>query len=352
MFMQVDARPGRYRFQTQRQYPVVSHTTLNTTMLQPVTKKTCDAGDIYSLKRFLRKMRTGKIPLQANLWLPMQKSDFQCMSVTKGIKHLPTVERLVIVSRGFVPIAHPRAGSPRIGGGIAWIQRLMRYNILGQSTWIAFDYMDDRHVANFGQNYDLACLKFIVDEVCHCNPQAKITLVGDCRGAHVILNYLATYHNNAVDTAILESPYCSSVQMLDTVADSFCQNIFGKQKARARFGSFINWLYPSFDRSKDTLMQRISSIKDKKIFIGHYAHDQVVNTDQITKLARAVRENNDLFLFVTDEVVADHSRLCRVPAYQRAVNAFLHQAGILCDVLYAKTGVQLCSQAYQCGQMI
>lgn len=317
---------------------------INAQLLNMYTLTPHGAQDVHKLpiihiKRVPHKIRHRTMPSCAVMTFPTRLGQ-RLVKIMPGAQMLPRCERIAIISRGYIPIANPRRGTPRYGGAIERICYLMRRNILDAVDWVAFDYLDNASYANFGQEFDRTCLKYVIDEVLRKNPQARLTLVGDCRGARAILNYLAMYDNAMVDTIILESPLTSIEATISTMADNFIQSFVGKQRARSYCSSLFSWFFPSYDRNKQEL-EHLDRIRGKRILIGHYLNDAIIPSQQVTKLVRTLRDQNEVYYFTTADDKADHSCISNINSFSYVVNAFLDAQAIACNPQYAMRGTQM-----------
>lgn len=295
----------------------------------------------YTLASLVRRIRTGKIEPAMRLQIK-GKQDTEPKRVVDlfgGIVPVCT-DRIVIFSRGHIPWTGPWGGTPRCGGGICWVHRLIQNDILADATWVTFDYVDHACLTDFGQSYDQEILQSIIQAVKKINPHVHITLAGDCRGAHAILRYLTEHDDATIDTLILESPYERTSELIATISESYVAPFLGRY-AQSFFDRFFRWLYPSYNPAQDNLLASIAHIKNKKIFIGHHLNDPVISQTNVMALIASLREHNDVYFFSSDHAAGSHSRLSLIPTYQKAVNAFCALQALPHHEWLAQQGVHL-----------
>lgn len=323
---------------------------LNVVTIKPETSQDLDKNiPIISKTKMTNKIRVGKIPDQARLAIhePNTTTLKKILRLERGIKLDPDTDRVMVFSRGYIPVAKPRWGTPRQGGGLHWIYRLAENNILEHTTCITFDYDDDASQANFGQDYDVACLEAIIDIVNKKAPKARILLMGDCRGAHVILRYLALADNPLIDTCILECPYSSVKELRKKVAESYVVPYMGSI-GYDFFNNFFDWYYPNFHQMKDNLIHLLSNVRNKKIFIGYHMNDQVISPKNVAPLVNALKTHNELYFYKSVNALGEHSRMSRIPEYQETINSFLRNCDIPHNPSLAQAGEMALAQSYEC----
>lgn len=334
----------------------ISVDTLNTFTLIPeqilddVQREACEVPiRTFNNHQLVRKIKRDKAPQESCLTItyPNSRTPRQAMRVFKGVSLPSDCTRVAVFSRGYIPLSSPRTQTPRRGGGVHWVNRLVQNNILEDATWIAFDY-DDEH-GNFGQDADTTSFAQIIDAINTACPQAKIIVLGDCRGAHVALRYLAQHDNPSIDTLILESPYSSAEELFSTVSHSYLQPCIGDRCSRALLNKFVRWYFPYYSPQKDNLIAHIDAIKDKNIFIGHHMHDRVISDKNVLTLVEHLRKNNHVYLFASASNKGDHSRLSLIPSYQRAVNAFLKMCNLPHNTELAHQGIQFLEKSKKNG---
>jgi hypothetical protein len=302
---------------------------------------------VYSLGKITQRIRRKKTPDQVALQITDPNGSFkQRVNVFKGVKKIPC-ERIFIYSRGFIPLPllRPQA-SPRHGGGVYWVYSMIQQDLLAQATWITFDYLDNIIQSDMGQSFDLSCLKSVIDAVQAKNPHAQITLVGLCRGAHAILRYLATTPVTNVDSIILESPYIQGSDMVNSIADNYMASYLGDTNAHSFFKKAFSWYYPGFKPAQDNLLELVSGIKNKKIFIGHGLPDSIVTLTTINTLAEQLKHTNDVHLFIMKDSPG-HGSLTFAQPFRQAVNAFCAQCSFPHDQQLALAGMQDLMQAHR-----
>ncbi len=254
----------------------------------------------------------------------------QSVELFKGIKQLKT-DRIFIYSRGFVPIPLLRPhSSPRCGGSIYWVHKFIENNILLNTSWVTFDYLDSSHLCDMGQEFDVSCLSAVIQAVKKLNPQAQLTLVGMCRGAHAIIRYLANTNDSSVDTIILESPYATGQQLMSAIAQNHVAPYIGNATAQTLCNMLFKLHYPNFDKAQDNLLESIESISNKKIFIGHGLSDKIIMLEDINNLVDRLAISNDVYFHLSDYLPGEgHGSLTFSPSFGNAVNTF----GIQCSLL-------------------
>lgn len=309
----------------------------------PVTLRT------FKNTQLVKKIKRNKAPDQARLVItyPNSRIQRQTMRIFKGISLPSNCERVALFSRGYIPLSSPRTQTPRRGGGVHWVNRLVQNNILDDAVWITFDYNDEH--GNFGQDADTHMFAEIIDAINTACPKAKIVVLGDCRGAHVALRYLAYRDNPSIDTLILESPYGSAEELFNTVSGSYLQPYIGSRYSQALLNRFVRWHFPHYNPQQDNLLGHIDTIRNKNIFIGHHMHDRVISDKNVLTLVEHLRRNNHVYLFASASNMGDHSRLSLIPSYQKAVNAFLKMCNLPHNAELAHQGMQFLEKSKRNG---
>lgn len=246
------------------------------------------------------------------------------MQVCRGLVDVTQTDRIIILSRGYIP-PRPWGTLSRHSGGLRSVNWFLRYGIATNMVWVAFDYEDNRKRVNFGQKADIDRLAWVIDRVNQLNPQAKITLIGDCRGAHTILKYLAsTYASDVVDTAILESPYESVRSVVAFWTHNTVGALIASPVSRLLQVAF-NQFFPNYDATKDCLCTMLSMIKGKQILVGHCAHDRLIQRSDIVTIVEELSKNNSVYFYESHYPGTEHSCLCPDPYYRAMLANFFEQ---------------------------
>lgn len=242
-------------------------------------------------------------------------------TVTQGIQELPD-EYITIACRGYALRKNPKNGLPQRGGGVVDAYSRLRNNIC-HTPLITFDFLDQRRTFNFAQELDQACLKIVYDEVVAKNPNAKIILTGDCRGALNVLKFAATNPKN-LHALILTSPFVSAQELTQELAKNYLQRYFGKGSGKL-LHNFFQWWFPNYDPQQDSVWEVLPKITNKNIFIAHRDSDTMVANETVEKLAKVLKTNNLVSLKIITDKSAKHAKLLQLPECQDHINAFLKQ---------------------------
>ncbi len=269
--------------------------------------------------------------------------------IKKGIAPvLASCDRIALYSRGYAYRTNSKGklGSiPRVGGGIVAAYTHIRDNMI-PFPCVTFDKCDHRRSFNFGQDLDIKCLETIYDKVTQTNPDAKITLLGDCLGGLVELKFIANNPEKTknVDTIILESPITSAQDFIQKTAESF---LYG---ASWLLNGFFNWYLPNYKTEKDTIVNS-RHITGKTILIGHLITDKVVSNERIDEMVTALRTHgNEVYLVnLTPQDFNGkppyHSRLSPNKKFQQAVTALYKQKGMISNEQLTHEESRLLAQA-------
>jgi len=182
-----------------------------------------------------------------------------------------------------------------------------------------------RRSFNFAQTMDQECLDVVYQQVLKMNPEASIVMIGSCKGATTILNYLVAYHQNPklnnLKAIILESP-------------SVCLEDLTDQVAKNHVPSMLQWSlpyifkawFPAYVWNQKTILTIPSENipTDIPIFIGSLEHDKVANPKNAEDIANKLAEVcKNVYLFKSTNRALTHGKIGQDKRYQQAVNAFL-----------------------------
>lgn len=211
------------------------------------------------------------------------------------------------------------------GTGAAATYKNYLNNIIKDAPCISFDGpVNYRSTFNFGQKSDQDCLNTIYEETVKQNPEAEIILVGTCKGATTILNYLTHPENKAklnnVKAVILESPSLS----LEALTDHVAKNNVHKN---------LQWLlpylfkavFPNYTWNQPTVLDKSENIPSHiSILIGSLVHDKVASHKDICTLLSTLKNSRKKAELVeSSDKTLKHARLIESKEYQEKVNTFL-----------------------------
>lgn len=191
---------------------------------------------------------------------------------------------------------------------------------------VVFDYPDERKMLNLGQEMDQACLEFVITHVLKNNPDVKIVLMGDCRGAKAALAYAVKYPNN-VQCMVLFSPFVSVKDLVTQIARSY---VFWLPKSRSLLYKLFKTCLPNYDDDADTQYDNLPLINPNlPIFIGHRSKDTLIGNDHMERLVSELKSsgNKKIHFLVIDDTSAPHSKLTTNREIQKGVNAFFKHYG-------------------------
>lgn len=250
---------------------------------------------------------------------------------------------VMVFSRGYAKIARPKEGMPRLGGGVFSAYEYFKAGVI-HVPCVTFDYPDDRHAFNFGQDIDQQCMRLVLQEVRRQHPDARITVIGDCRGSLSALRFAAS-HQDSSDFLVLMSPFLSAYDLADHVAQNYLPVLgsYGRSAVRKIF----SWWFSSYDPTKDVQGDTswLSGVQGKVIFIAHRLYDKAVPTQGVYELVRALRSTNTVYLFLTPDTTFPHSKMNELESFQCALNAFFKHYGLAHDPERASRGEALLEEA-------
>lgn len=211
------------------------------------------------------------------------------------------------------------------GSGAYAVFRHLRKGFMTDATWISFDGpVSYRKTFNFGQELDQSCLHEIYTQTVQSNPEAKIVLVGLCKGATTILNYLNnpayTGSFGNVKAAILESPLIS----FETCTKKIAHTKVPKPLGRLLPG-FFKVAFPNYVWNQSTIYDDASNFPTHiRTLIGCSHHDPVAPYEDAHKIAASLQQYNvPVELFEHHDKSIKHGHLAKVPLYRQGVEQFL-----------------------------
>lgn len=286
----------------------------------------------FRLSEFINTLHAGSVPNRA--YVCADKKPYISTLVRRDIPSSKEASTLLVFSRGYAKKSSSLYEMPRVGGGLYNAHQYVCGGAIFMPC-VTFDYPDDSEYFNFGQEIDLACLEEMYSEIRKANAEAELVLFGDCRGAHSVLRFL-TKHPDASDTIILASPLVSARDLIARISSSYLWMLGGFGPSVLK--KFMSWYFPNYNPHKDDLEQNLHLIKGKRILIGHRLGDKVISDESVQRLARALRENNEVYLFLTHDNKHPHSRLYDCPPFSRVLNAFYARYNLPYDPLKAPVG--------------
>lgn len=317
--------------------PTVKNT--QTITLNPLNNN-IHSNSSLSVKKIVTEIKEGH---NINTDIPIRHKNTheikKLMHITSGIN--PDNETIFVVSHGYPP-GLKSAFFEKIskGNGILTAYKYIRDNIIN-GTCITFDYNDIRKISNWGQTIDTACLETVCSNILQYNPKAKLVLIGECRGAKTILQYIAQNPkiSENIKAVILESPMISVKDMIYHVFSHYTHWLPGSS-ATAYF--IFKCFYPNYNEKNDDILPYLEHLpKNLPIFIGHTKNDPLIPFDNITILINGLKNNNvgHIYFLLLDN--AKHSMLTLTEEFQQAVNAFLHKYNLPCNETLAQAGTEL-----------
>lgn len=236
------------------------------------------------------------------------------------IKNAPLI---VLFSRGYAKRVRP--GSEdfiQSGGGVSSAYLLIRDNIIDDIPIITFDYPDEPAYFNFGQKTDLACLAYIYKQIRIYNKDARILLIGDCRGAKAALEFACGNPSNLAGL-ILFSPFFSAYKLTQQLTKHYLGNIPGGFFV---LHNFFKTYFPHFNHHERNILELLPQLHNIPIFVGHRHNDTLVSNDDMYQFVAALKDthhdNVTFFELYNNDV--PHSRLTPHDTVQKAVKKFLH----------------------------
>lgn len=283
---------------------------------------------LYSVDEVIKKVNRGESVSEG--YIALENNRANVIEFKMGIVLDPTAEYVFISSRGFANTDTFGKNDNFLKKGAAFKAAywLFRDYVVNHYPCITFDYPEESAYLNLGQDIDQACLQLVYDEVRAQAPNAKIILIGDCRGAKVALSVAAKKPENLA-AMILLSPFASVKELFDQIGKSFVWFI-------PKFGPLFHYLGHKYlhyvhnnchydPRRENVYKEMLNIDATLPIFIAHRVGDKLISDQHITRLVNTLRStgNNDVHYVEITDNYAIHSKVTPNRYLQQMVNRFL-----------------------------
>ncbi|HJZ24047.1 MAG TPA: hypothetical protein VJ201_06325 [Candidatus Babeliales bacterium] len=305
-------------------------------------------SNVITFDEMVETIHRGKRFKEADLMVTSQDKKNKVVTIHRSLKVLKKYNTFFIASRGYaksnVPVLGDYLELTRDAGAAIEGHMLIKDNLVHDAPCITFDYPDDPHYFNFGQNLDVSCLKTVWNYATRKKDNPSIIAIGDCRGGKALLNF-ATTRPTQLKAMILMSPFISDKDLIDQIAKN---HIKWLPWSNHILFNFFKFYFPSFDPNQDDLIGKIHKIDPElPIFIGHRKNDFLVSDTSMRRLLHELKKagNKDLYLLVVSDDNATHSRISPILDLQYAANAFLAAYELPHNPQLAQKGQLLLEQA-------
>ncbi|HEV2601028.1 MAG TPA: cutinase family protein [Candidatus Babeliales bacterium] len=240
-------------------------------------------------------------------------------------------------------LGHPLRGK---GIGAAATYNYIKRDIL-QGVTIAFDFPTDRPQSfNLAQEDDMATVTLILQKVTEINPDARIVLVGDSRGAATILNVMT--HADAlvvknVSAVAIECPPIS----LERVAHDLAWHL---PIISSLVHTCVQYALPRYTPGAHikTVFNGRPFSAHVPIFIGRVMCDSQTHHAAIQEIADHIQKSGhkQVYLYSYTPTLQQqtrqlvwHAKMAQITEYQQAVNAFFKRHSLPHNSAYAEQGI-------------
>lgn len=234
------------------------------------------------------------------------------------------------------------------GVGTLTAYRYIRDNIIN-GPCIVFDYPDKLKTSDWGQAADTKCLEVVCSAILEKNPQAKLILIGECRGAKTILKY-AAHHPENIHGIILETPLIS----VKKTVTHFCSKHLNWLPGSKKLGYLLfRFFCPKYKENGDQQVDLNTIPSDLPIFIGHLKQDTFNPTEPVENIIKELKTtgHKNVYYLLNDTKIS-HARFTTDKQFQQAVNAFLHKYDLPCNENLAQQGAELLKHCQQAASNI
>ena len=218
---------------------------------------------------------------------------------------------------------------------------------------VAFDYPTDfAESFNIGQELDVRYLYQVYCHVVEHNPQARIVLVGDCKGGTAIVRLIthpelgrALQHLEGV---IIQSPPLSLQTIISTLATDYA--LFFPKVAFKILHAMTKAWFPAYREHGDCrVLFDIPADhvpKQLPIYIGSITQDHIAAHGMTQYLIGQLQKsgNEHVYLFTTDESIR-HAHITKSANYINGIHAFLQRYHFAHNQEKASYGVSVLEDA-------
>lgn len=189
---------------------------------------------------------------------------------------------------------------------------------------ISFDgHVNDRVHFNFGQELDQDCLNTMYEAIVKRNCKARIVLVGACKGATTILNYLTNPKNKDKDfsrikAVLLESPSISFEQVTSQVANKY---LYGYGRPLSYLFQFV---FPNYTWNQPTMLDSAANFpRHIQALIGCLRQDKIANYEDVLAIVRCFKDaGKNVEVFESQNRELPHGHLSKAEDFQKKLRSY------------------------------
>jgi hypothetical protein len=267
-----------------------------------------------------------------------------------GIKPDHINDYFVLYSRGFGYYSNLMDGLTNQGIGLIQCYKYYRDNIIHCPCFL-FDYPASLFTLNFGQYSDQKCLQTVYQQIQNQNSSAHGIVLGLSMGAHTALRWIANYHPTNISAVILESPFISLDDTLDTIVESKLP----LQKCPQLCKTCIETAFIGFTKKNDCLIAETKKFPSNiPLLVIHLKDEKVISNDAINSLIDSLKTtgNPDIYFLVIADPThkLKHGKLSSSKIFQQVANAFMATYNLPCNkslALEGQSSLKLAKENYQ-----
>ena len=225
--------------------------TINSLTMYPGAAEICTTQSIHQIIYHINKKNA--VPDKSYV-----KIDDQLYTIARGIEVSSNDSVVAIFSRGYAKTNDYGTNGNFLMRGACALSAHIQFKdtIVHGIPLISFDYDDSKKGFAFGQESELEILELVYETVLSKNPSAQIILIGDCRGAKVVLELLTKKPRN-IAAAILMAPFTSARDLTNKIAENYLSYI---PLSKTILHNFFKLYFPSYKAKKDDLVKRLNQI--------------------------------------------------------------------------------------------
>lgn len=217
------------------------------------------------------------------------------------------------------------------GAGLYAASRYLHTSLFTHAC-VTFDYPDTRATFNLGGSTNQECLNLVYENLVNQAPNKDIILVGSCRGATTILNFLTNSHTkdfSHIKAIILEAPPFSLRAIVDQeVSYYFPSFMHGIATMIAYELLYKRCIYPNYretDHNHATLLDNLDKIPNVPLLIIGLEHDHMASNENLRILKdrlEATGHTHVILEILTDPTI-EHATLRTCPEFKLKINQFV-----------------------------
>ena len=303
--------------------------TINSLTMYPGAAEICTTQSIHQIIYHINKKNA--VPDKSYV-----KIDDQLYTIARGIEVSSNDSVVAIFSRGYAKTNDYGTNGNFLMRGACALSAHIQFKdtIVHGIPLISFDYDDSKKGFAFGQESELEILELVYETVLSKNPSAQIILIGDCRGAKVVLELLTKKPRN-IAAAILMAPFTSARDLTNKIAENYLSYI---PLSKTILHNFFKLYFPSYKAKKDDLVKRLNQIDPTlPILIANREHDTLVTAATVKNLIKALEQqgNTSIRTVTVKDKDFDHSMMTGNLEVRQAINRFLRDYSLPHHPAYA-----------------